>query len=299
MRELACAVCRGNDYRVRYPPQIPAREALDFSARRHPQKYHARIVECRRCGLVYSNPYFDDDVLRPLYQHAAYIDEAQLANMSEEYLREFVAAAPVDRAARILEIGCANGFFLDRLSRAGFTNVHGVEPGRDAARNAPPSVRDRILNDFFEPGRLSIGPFDVVCCFQLFDHLPDPNQFLQDVASVLAPGGLVVAINHNVRAPITRLLGERSPMYDIEHIFLFDKQTIRRLFEANGFDVTRVADLRNAYTLGYAVKMFPFPAWLKHGLQRTLRAVSLAHRSLRVPAGNMLTVARKRRTGQS
>ena len=47
-------------------------------------------------------------------------------------------------------------------------------------------------------------------------------------------------------------------MYDIEHIYLFDKRTIRRIFDTNGFEVVGVANLRNSYTLGYAAKMFPF-----------------------------------------
>jgi SAM-dependent methyltransferase len=295
MRELSCAVCHSSDYRVRYPERIPAIGSLNFSARRAPRKDHARIVECKSCGLVYSNPYFDDEVLRSLYRGAAYIDEQQLGNMSGDYLSEFVrATAGLDHSACVLEIGCANGFFLEKLYQAGFTNVYGVEPGKDAAERASPVIRQRILNDFFEPSRLRERSFDVVCCFQIFDHMPDPNQFLRDIGSVLKPGGILLAINHNIRSPITRILGERSPMYDIEHIYLFDKRTIRRIFDANGFDVTRVANLRNSYTLDYAVKMFPFPSGLKGKLTQVLQMVSLANASLRVPAGNMVTLGRKR-----
>jgi SAM-dependent methyltransferase len=245
--------------------------------------------------LVYSNPYFEEAVLRLLYRDAAYIDERQLENMSADYAREFFhIAGSLDRSARILEIGCANGFFLEKLRRAGYDNLCGVEPGKEAVSKAPPGVRDRIINDFFQPALFAPESFDLVCCFQIFDHLPDPNRFLADIGSLLRPGGLLMAINHNIQAFITRILGERSPMYDIEHIYLFDKSTIRRLFTANGFEVTRVADLSNSYTLGYAVKMFPFPAALKNGIVRALEGISLAGRSLRVPAGNMVTVGRKR-----
>ncbi len=295
MRELACAACDSRDYHVRYPERIPPIETLNFSARRNPRRDHARIAECAHCGLVYSNPYFDDDVLRRLYREAAYIDEQQLDNMGGDYVREFVkATAGLERSIRILEIGCANGFFLEKARLAGFTNVHGVEPGKDAVEKAPTAIRDRIINDFFHPGRFPPASFDVVCCFQLFDHIPDPSQFLRDIRSVLKPGGILLAINHNIRAFITKILGERSPMYDIEHIYLFDKNTIRKIFEANGFDVTRISDLSNSYTLGYAVKMFPFPSWLKSNLVRVLSAVSLAGVTLRIRAGNMVTVGHKR-----
>jgi SAM-dependent methyltransferase len=269
-------------------------ESLDFSARRNPQKYHARVVECRHCGLIYSNPYFDEAALRLLYREAAYIDEKQLENMGADYAREFFRAAVVlDRSAQILEIGCANGFFLEKLCRAGYQNLRGVEPGKDAVSKAPPIIRDRIVNDFFQPTLFAPKSFDVVCCFQIFDHLPDPGQFLADVRSLLRPSGLLIAINHNIRALITRILGERSPMYDIEHIYLFDKSTIRRLFVANGFEVTRVSGLSNSYTFAYAVKMFPLSSRLKTGIVQMLKGL-LADVSLRIPAGNMVTVGRKR-----
>jgi SAM-dependent methyltransferase len=295
MRPLTCAVCRSEQYRIRYPEQIPPVNMLNFSARRSPQKHHARIVECCNCGLIYSNPYFEEDLLRPLYREASYIDEQQLDNMSADYLREFTKALDrSDRSTRILEIGCADGFFLKRLLAAGFTHVYGVEPGKAAVAKASPDLRCRIVNDFFQPDLFPGVLFDVVCCFQIFDHMPDPNRFLSDIHKVLTPGGIVLAINHNIRALITRMLGEKSPMFDIEHIYLFDKHTIRKIFEANGFEVSRWANLSNSYRLAYAVKMFPFPAWIKNRMASALEMSFFSHWNLRVPAGNMVTIGRKR-----
>lgn len=295
MHELRCAVCQSDSYRVRYPERIPPAAVLNFSARRNPQKHHARIVECTRCGLVYSNPYFDEDVLKSLYRAAAYIDELQLDNMAADYLREFVRSTNgLDASAKILEIGCANGFFLERLRLAGFPSVYGVEPGKDAVEKASVDMRSRIVNDFFRLDDFRDESFDVVCCFQILDHISDPNTFLRGIHAVLRPRGLVIAINHNIRAWITRILGERSPMYDIEHICLFDKSTIRHLFEANGFQVTRVAGLSNSYTPAYAAKMFPLPLALKRILTTLLSRRPFDRVNLRIPAGNMVTVGRKR-----
>jgi SAM-dependent methyltransferase len=295
MRDLVCAVCHSDSYRVRYSERIPPAAALNFSARRNPQKHHPRIVECTRCGLIYSNPYFDDSVLMPLYREATYIDESQLDQMAADYLRVFMRSTnSLDSSARIMEIGCGNGFFLEKLRNAGFANVVGVEPGSDAVAKAPAGIRDRIVNDFFRTRDFPTASFDVVCCFQVFDHLPDPNGFLQGIRTVLRPGGRLIAINHNIRAWITKLLGEKSPMYDIEHICLFDRHTIRRLFEANGFEVTRVSGLSNSYSPAYAAKMLPLPSSLKSVLVPFLTRSGVRRLSLRIPAGNMLTVGCKR-----
>ena len=52
-------------------------------------------------------------------------------------------------------------------------------------------------------------------------------------------------------------------MYDIEHIYLFDKRTVSRLLQNNGYDVIAVRNTPNSYTLSYALKMFPLPGALK------------------------------------
>lgn len=134
----------------------------------------------------------------------------------------------------------------------------------------------------------------MVCCFQVMDHIAEPAVFLRAVHSTLAKDGIFLAINHDIRSPITRLLGERSPMYDIEHIYLFDRSTIRKLFVNCGFDVLECRTLYNSYTFDYALKMFPFPPQLKKTAAMLLKIFGLSRRGMRVAGGNMVTIGRKR-----
>jgi SAM-dependent methyltransferase len=271
------------------------RSTLDFSARRPGQHYHPRIVECRRCGQIYSNPFFPDQLIADLYRRAKYIDEPQLENMRADYVREFESAL-VDQPihdTRILEVGCANGFFLHALYQKGYRNLRGVDPGQEAVSLAPAEIRHLIQSGFFGENSFPVESFDVVCCFQVMDHMPDPAAFLRAVNKVLNRGGIFLTINHDIRAPITRLLGERSPMYDIEHIYLFDRSTIQILFANCGFDVVDCRSLLNSYTLGYALKMFPLPSAVKRAIAPLFKVRGLASMKLRVPGGNMVTVGRK------
>ena len=52
----------------------------------------------------------------------------------------------------------------------------------------------------------------------------------------VAPGGVVLSLNHNVEAFSARLLKERSPIIDIEHTHLYSPSTQRMLFEEAGFE---------------------------------------------------------------
>lgn len=295
LRKLSCVICGSGDYAVRYEPRLPKAGDIDFSARRPGQHYHPRIVECRNCGQIFSNPFFSDEVIVDLYRRARYIDEPQLDNMTADYVREFEAAIGDgdNRGLRILEVGCANGFFLNALHRKGYRALQGVEPGEKAVSLAPQELRPYIRNEFFGPDSFRADSFDVVCCFQVMDHLPNPAIFMKTVHKVLSENGIFITINHNIRAPITRVLGERSPMYDIEHIYLFDRSTIQRLFVNSGFDVVKCRALRNSYTFDYALKMLPLPSLVKKPISSALDVSRLGRLSVRVPGGNMVTVGRK------
>jgi SAM-dependent methyltransferase len=294
--EIPCAICGpGAPYRVRYEEQIQG-GPVNFAARKTPTRQHFRIVQCSHCGLVYSNPIFPVDAICQLYRDSPFIQEAQLERMVRDYQTEVKAILPLlERRERLLEIGCSSGFFLEAAQALGFKEVWGVEPGVEAAARARPAIRPRIVNALFNADLFPAATFDLVCCFQVLDHLLDPSRVLRDVLHLLRPGGMVLLLNHNIRSWFPRLLGERCPMYDIEHIYLFDKNTVARLLENNGFDVVTIRNTSNSYTLGYALKMFPMPRLLKSGLLSLTQLVGASQWRVRLAAGNMVSVGRKGR----
>lgn len=299
-QELPCALCgEGAPYRVLFPEQIQF-ASIDFSARKTPSRQHFRIVRCIKCGLIYSSPILPHEVICELYRHSPFLHETQLANMIRDYRDQLSSILPLlPSKGRLLEIGCANGLFLKAALELGFDDVRGVEPGEEAIRVADPAVRGKIVNSLFHAGLFQPESFDVICCFQVLDHLLDPGAVLRDAAKLLRKNGLVLMLNHNIRSWFPRVLGERCPMYDIEHIYLFDKQTVAQLLRNNGFDVVKVRNIPNSYTLPYAVKMFPLPHPAKRLTLALCDKLGLKSLRVRLPAGNMVSVGRRREQAMS
>jgi hypothetical protein len=129
--------------------------------------------------------------------------------------------------------------------------------------------------------------------FQVFDHFPDPRGVLRSCREVLRPEGLVLAINHNVEAMPARLLGERSPIFDIEHTFLWSADTMSRIFRAAGFEVLKAGSVLNRFSLAYLAHLSPLPAAVKRTALACLEATGLARLPLLLPLGNLFLVARK------
>ncbi len=171
---MSCALCGpGAASKVRFAERIQ-QAPFDFAARKTPERQHFRIVECSLCGLVYSNPMLPHDAICRLYVESPFIQEQQLGNMCHDYRRQMERLLPrLPARERLLEIGCSSGFFLKAV-RPYFKEVHGVEPGAEAVRNADPAIRPQIVNSLFHAGLFPPASFDAICCFQILDHLLDP-----------------------------------------------------------------------------------------------------------------------------
>lgn len=295
MQELKCAICgEGQSAEILYKENFDYANINEetFSARRLPEKVHYRLLRCNGCGLVYSSPILDPGEIENLYKRSRLTYGAELENLKEtygHYLKKIMDVTPA--RGNILEIGCGNGFFLEKALELGFKKAFGVEPSKNAIEKADASLKANIVNDIFRPGMFEGDLFDVVCFFQTIDHIVDPNEFLRACRAVLKPGGIVFCISHNTKAFSTKILGESSPIFDIEHIYLFNTGTIREIFEKNGFKVIDVFGIKNSYSLGYWTRMLPFPQFLKKNILTLLGLLGLDTRRVTLTSGNIGIVA--------
>jgi SAM-dependent methyltransferase len=264
-----------------------------FSARRIPDTIHYRMVRCRTCGLVRSDPSADQASLSDLYERSSFDYAAEVPNLRRTYGRYLAKAKSRSRGLSLLEIGCGSGFMLEDALVQGYESVRGVEPSHKAIAAASLAVRDRIVPGIMKPGLFEAGEFDTACMFQVFDHLPEPGAVLDQVRAVLSPGGVLLCFNHNVTSISARLLGERSPIVDIEHCYLYSLQTIKRLMEGHGFDVVDAGAATNTLSLRHFLHLLPAPASLKRGLLNAADSTRIGRLPLRIPLGNLYAIGRR------
>lgn len=293
MQIMHCPICGvNNKFTVRYPEKFDQASTV-FVARKTPNHTHFRIVQCSTCALIYSNPILPNDQIIKLYRQSEFIVESQLENMAADYLKQFEKIIHLVTKENLLEIGCANGFFLEGVEKYGFKNIYGVEPSKEAVSQASEKVRAKIVVSEFKEELFPEGYFDIICFFQVFDHIADPNGFLQTVYKYLKKGGIVFAIHHDIRALMPTVLQSKASTYDVSHIYLWDKQTMCKILEKNGFSIYYIRNIANRYQLDHVIRMLPLPSFIKGFLRRLLRWLRLANISLKMRVENMVCVARK------
>jgi SAM-dependent methyltransferase len=292
-----CAICGTLGDAIEIFPENLTPEAFDprhFSARRLPDRVHYRMVRCKVCGLVRSDPAGDPAKVAGLYARSTFDYRDEVPHLRRTYGRYLVR---LDRHGAnhdgLIEVGCGNGFFLEEALLRGYRNVRGIEPSREAVNLASDAIRPLILEDVLRPGLLPEQSSSVACLFQVFDHLPDPGEALDELYRVLRPGGLALFLNHDVGAFSARLLKGRSPIIDVEHYYLYSRVTLSRLVVAHGFQVVESGSVWNTYSLSYLARLLPLPGGIKRPVLGSLAAGPLGRLALSVTLGNLFLVARR------
>lgn len=267
-----------------------------YSARRSPDKIHYRILKCERCSLVFSSPVFPLKELSRFYKKSACNYRKQVPYLIKTYfkiLEEIKNELP--KNPKVLEVGCGDGFFLKALVDLGFTNnVFGVEPSSKMISEADPILRNKIKVDIFKSNIFPKNSFDLILCFHTLDHMFDPKEFVQGTQAMLKKNGYVIVIVHDTEGLSVKLFGERSAIFDIEHIYLFNKKTLKEIFIRNGFKNVSVFNLINNYPLNYWLKMSGFPLYIKKFIEFIFNALGINKKTVAIPAGNITLIAKKK-----
>jgi O-antigen biosynthesis protein len=96
-----------------------------------------------------------------------------------------VAELPVP-IGRALDVGCGEGGVGRSLKAAGATWVSGIEIEPAAAERAR-AVLDEVYAGPVETATVT-GPFDTVCCYDVLEHLVDPEAVLVFLRGLVEPG---------------------------------------------------------------------------------------------------------------
>ena len=292
-----CPVCDSSDRSVLFSEANFDLSRLDdfaFASRKLPEYMHWRLLECRRCDLLYASPAPAPQSLGTAYYDAAFDSGVEARYAAVTYGR-FLARVKrrlvsLDGA---LDIGTGDGAFLEQLLDAGFTRVSGVEPSAAPIAAAAPAVRSLIRHAVFRVDDYAPEGLSLITCFQTFEHLFDPLQMCRDAFRLLTPGGAVLFIGHNRRAVSARVMGRRSPIFDIEHLQLFSPGSARRLLSSAGFGNVEVGSLLNRYPIAYWTKLLPLPSSLKRSLLGLLNGSRLGRIPVALPAGNLFAIGYK------
>lgn len=292
-----CPVCGSTDDSLVFAESNYDEDRLNsysFASRKMPELMHYRLVRCRSCGLLYASPAPRSDDLKAAYNDASFDSAVESADASRTYVKQLRAVLPkLPDLAGALDIGAGDGAFLERLLAAGFSGVAGVEPSEAPIRAARPEVRNLIHHGVFSDKDYQPAGFRLITCFQTIEHVSDPASVCAAAYNLLKSPGAFFIVAHNCRSLSARILGLKSPIFDIEHLQLFSPESMRYMMEQTGFKDIAIYPVANSYPLQYWVKMLPLGPGLKKKVGAFIEAAGLDRFRLPLWAGNMAAIGHK------
>jgi 2-polyprenyl-3-methyl-5-hydroxy-6-metoxy-1,4-benzoquinol methylase len=163
---------------------------------------------------------------------------------------------------RVLEVGCGAGANAEWLRSHGAGWIEGVEPHGPSAELATGRY-DRVHRATIEETvDLLQGPFDLMICADVLEHLVDPLNVLRGLRQQAHPGSALVVSVPNVRhyRAIARIVvghgfrPEVSGVFDSTHLRFFTRANLAALLRNSGWSplrwgypsYTRLAVIRSA-----------------------------------------------------
>ncbi len=268
LMSVHCCICNGDDAE-------PIAVGEDFEYRTSPDTFLA--MRCRQCGLVYLNPRPAVEELSRIYPpdyHAYDFSQEQFGFVYKvrcrlEAGRLLSCCKGLPDSARILDVGCGDGFHLGLLRQFGQSSwqLEGIDPS-DLAVIAANRAGLTIHQGTIQSLDLPKASYDLAFMIATLEHVDNPVQVLEAVRSLLRPGGCVVIVTDNTDTLDFRLFQQRhwGGYHFPRHWNLFNPSTLRQLAQKVDLEVAQLTTILSpvnwVYSLHNALVDWGAPLWL-------------------------------------
>ena len=297
MQTKNCPICNTRDnsllvYKEKLPENL---NDTNFAGRKTPDGYHYKMLRCLNCSLLYASEIYNEEYSNKLYDESTFDYSDELKGLTKSYSQCLVDGLKMlkNEKQNFLEIGCGNGFMLNEAIKFGFKNVKGIEPSKEAISFADKGVKKFIHHGIFNDDEASIELYDVVFIAMIIEHVVDANKFLNSIYKILKPGGIIICICHNERHLLSKVLKDKHPIINDEHVAVFNKKALKKIFEKNNFVEVQINNLKNFYSIKYWFKMLKISTFIervfKNKVFRYLMTLNVGFK-----AGNLYLIAKKK-----
>lgn len=216
-----------------------------LDAEDHYSKRIFSLVRCSNCELVFTNPRPTENEISEYYPPAYHGESGKRFHFIIEkmvhYFRKRIAEK-IDSyfqvSGRILEVGTGRGTLLSEMAKKGWISI-GTENSKKLVKEVTDTLGVRVfLAPNLQDCKFPDNYFDVVICYHVLEHLPDPFTTLKEIHRIIHPGGLLITTVPNFDGFTARF--SKSHWFGIDvprHLFHFTPKTLENALSRIGFQI--------------------------------------------------------------
>lgn len=229
--------------------ECPICYSLKIRNRFHPDFVNLRL--CGDCGSAFIWPQPSLIELKNLYREDYFCSSKSARVGYEDYHKDKPIIIKTferrldeiekfyTRKGRLLDLGCATGFFLEAAAQRGW-EVHGVDISEMATQLAKKRFGERIFNDIFENLPFPENYFDVITGWDYLEHALDPAKIIRLAAKILKVNGLFVLTTPDYGSLVAKSVDDKWMGFKQDHLFYFTRRALKTAFKANGFSLLKI-----------------------------------------------------------
>jgi hypothetical protein len=243
------------------------------------------------CKLLFCPYYFTDVQLDALYSdmpdNLLGAEKSTAEKTQVGYVKFF--QKKVIGVDLYLELGPDIGLVTNEVfKRYQPTNTYLIEPNtamHEILKSLSPESSLEIHRNLDD---VSLHDIDFTIGIHVFDHLLAPREQILQIFSQTRPGGMLGVVVHNESSLLRKILGKKWPPFCLQHPQLYNKKSLARIMEASGFEVLKISNSINHFSLRHigtlAIEIIGLPKFLI----RFLPSIELP-----VMLGNQISIFRK------
>ena len=241
MEKRICPICSSTESEILFHQRFS-----DFSDITLLESYD--VVACDNCGFCYADKIPPQKVFdvyyRELSKYESNSDELHESRYDRNrfsvivnYLKPFLD----DPGLHIAEVGCATGFLLSMIKKAGYSNLTGIDPSPGCTAAAKKHYGIDVLTNTISNIELADNSVDILLLVGVLEHIRDLDDSLQKLWRIIKPGGkFFIAVPDGSQY----FKGQDAPFqeFSVEHINYFGPGSLENLMKKNKFskvDVTQ------------------------------------------------------------
>jgi 2-polyprenyl-3-methyl-5-hydroxy-6-metoxy-1,4-benzoquinol methylase len=301
-------------------------------------KNNHRVVRCPDCGIEFLSPQLNDEELDKLYSenyYAAWGIKGDAENETTRQMKKATFQLRIDTihrlsaprgpaawrdpaapsgpaassAAKILDVGCATGYFLEVAQQEGF-DPYGIEFSEYSASIAKKKFGgEKIFKGTLEQLELTDDPgfasdpgfakhsFLVIAMSDLIEHVRNPVETLSKAKSLLTDDGVIMIMTPDTGTLSNKVMGRRWAHYKLEHFSYFNRRSMNRLAAKCELQVAHYEKSKKALNVNYLhTQLNVYRHWLLTPLINTLYALlpmKLHARNFYFSIGEMVVILKK------
>ena len=260
---IPCPLCGSTEFKAIYPSKYPIRilknDLLQIYRSSSDQKLLDQMVSCTSCSLVYLNPRVNSAIILESYSTSVdptFVKQNKMrVRTFDRALRRLIEqfGIVIGKRKRILDIGCAGGAFLKAARDLGFSVV-GVEPSSWLCEYGKNEYGLDLRSGVLSEQDFDSASFDIIALWDVIEHLPQPQEVLANIRTLLKDDGLLIINYPNYDSWAARLLGSKWPFLLSVHLFYYTPKTISKQLEQCGFRIIQTKPYWQVLELGYILR---------------------------------------------